>query len=160
MTWSQTNIGSEAPPFWPRGHPKEGTPITFDEWIVCQDYFDGKRSKDVQCDESDFPSVESEFKGENMWSPRRGHAAVVANGALFVIGGRSREQVRIDDERLVGGVMESRVTSSRDYLTVREHTVLKNDIWVSRDGLGKKWSLVTIGCRDPQEDILTRTEVW
>ena len=91
---------------------------------------------------------------------RRGHAAVVANGALFVIGGRSREQVRIDDERLVGGVMESRVTSSRDYLTVREHTVLKNDIWVSRDGLGKKWSLVTIGCRDPQEDILTRTEVW
>ena len=91
---------------------------------------------------------------------RRGHAAVVANGALFVIGERSREQVRIDDERLVGGVMESRVTSSRDYLTVREHTVLKNDIWVSRDGLGKKWSLVTIGCRDPQEDILTRTEVW
>ena len=161
MTWKLANPGSEAPPFWPRGHLKEGTPMTFDDWIICQDYFDGTRSKDIDCEESSVPSIEREFKKENMWSPRRGHAAIAVEDDVFVIGGRSREHVRVDDERLVGGVIGNRVESRKDFLTVREQTVLKNDIWVSRKGSGgKEWTLITPGCKDPQEDILIRTEIW
>jgi len=95
-----------------------------------------------------------------MWSPRRGHATAVANGSLFVIGGRSREQVWVDDTRLVGGVIDTRVASNRDHLTVRESTVLKNDVWVSHDGSGETWSLVALGCKDQQEDIIASTEIW
>ena len=54
-------------------------------------------------------------------------------------------QVRIDDERLVGGILDHRIALNNKRWTVQENTVLKNDVWVSRDGSGKEWTLVTAG---------------
>eukprot|EP00957_Ditylum_brightwellii_P031880 2417151-Ditylum_brightwellii.AAC.1 len=66
----------------------------------------------------------------------------------------------MDDARLVGGIQDHRVETMRDHPTTREETLLKNDIWVSEDGLGRQWRLLTPGCKDPQEDVLLQTEVW
>lgn len=136
MMWRCVNEGLESPTFWPEGHTKVGKLITHDEWISCQDYFGEGRGKEC----FDEHSVEYSFKMENMWSPRRGHASVVFNGDLYVIGGRTRERVMNPGRQ-----------------TIRENTVLKNDIWMSKDA-GKTWKLVTPGCRNQQEDILVGTE--
>jgi len=101
----------------------------------------------------------------------RGHKAVVAASAprvggsvtpdyLYVMGGRAREYARIDDDRVVGGIVGPRVNTEIDRVTIREETVLKNDIWVSEDGIGEKWSLVNPGCMNPQRDVLRSTELW
>ncbi len=169
-SWYQSNPGHEAPPVWPLGSDKAGQLMTFDDWIACQEYFvDKKEAHEFSC-KNLIPSCgyfssgecmdKDTIKEKNMWSPRRGHGAVVANGELLVIGGRSKEQANINDSRLVGGIEEPRILSSKDHQTMRQRNVLKNDIWVSRDGEGKSWSLVTPGCRDQQEDILSFTEVW
>ena len=155
MKWHEVNEGKETPQFWPENHEKHGRQITFDEWISCQEYF-GEARHDSCYDPN---SVEHGFVSDNMWSPRRGHASGVLNGALFVIGGRSMEHVRVDDEELGGGLMGMRKDSSKHHFTVRESTILKNDVWVSHDG-GESWDLVTPGCKDQQEDILVRTESW
>mmetsp|Transcript_4837 Transcript_4837/g.9422 ORF Transcript_4837/g.9422 Transcript_4837/m.9422 type:complete len:1031 (+) Transcript_4837:94-3186(+) len=97
-----------------------------------------------------------DWKKANMWSPRRGHSAAVGRNSLYVIGGRTHERKRIDDERLGG--QHYRIETLKDHTTTREDVVLKNDVWVSEDGLGKEWKLVTPGCLDPQEDILIHTE--
>jgi hypothetical protein len=94
-----------------------------------------------------------------MWSPRKHFGAAVANGKIFVIGGRAREYARIDDSRLVGGISGHRVESLRDHSTIREEELLKNDIWSSEDQ-GRTWKLVNPGCKDHQQDILLETEVW
>ena len=169
MRWQQTNPGHEPPATWPFG-PKKALPVTHDEWITCQDYFLGALEKPEICVEpqpvcyldinAEGCNPEAVWKHHNMWSPRRGHGAVVANKKIFVIGGRAREYVRMNDERLVGGLMDKRFESVQDHTTVREEVALKNDVWVSEDGLGKQWNLVTPGCQDPQEDILIQTEVW
>eukprot|EP00520_Triparma_pacifica_P017234 CAMPEP_0118643692 /NCGR_PEP_ID=MMETSP0785-20121206/6528_1 /TAXON_ID=91992 /ORGANISM="Bolidomonas pacifica, Strain CCMP 1866" /LENGTH=1314 /DNA_ID=CAMNT_0006535375 /DNA_START=251 /DNA_END=4195 /DNA_ORIENTATION=- len=102
---------------------------------------------------------------DNMWSPRRGHKAVVAGedkkpDLLYVMGGRARETMRIADDRMVGGIIGPRVKTEPDRITTREETVLKNDVWVSPDGLGASWELVNPGCEVPQEDVLAQFEVW
>ena len=155
MKWQETNEGKEAPLLWPEYHEKHGIPMTFDDWISCQEYFGDARHDSCHNPEA----VEHGFVSDNMWSPRRGHATATLNGALFVIGGRSREHVRVNDGRLFGEVMGARKEWSKEHLSVRESTILKNDVWVSHDG-GASWSLVTPGCKDQQEDILARTEVW
>lgn len=155
MKWNEINSGKEAPLFWPNNHEKRGTQITFDDWISCQKYFGEARHDN--CDDTN--SVEHGFFSDNMWSPRRGHASAVFNGALFVIGGRSKEQVRVHDERLFDRMTEMRNESSTEHFTIRQSTILKNDVWVSHDG-GESWGLVTPGCKDHQKDILAKSEIW
>jgi len=173
MRWKQTNPGRHSPATWPRGSPQFPNPMTYDDWIICQDFFRGALLDPSICDELQDkcynsnaeadPSCRAEalWKRSNMWSPRRGHGAlVVKNNTIYVIGGRSREFTRMDDARLVGGIQDHRVETMRDHPTTREETLLKNDIWVSEDGLGRQWRLLTPGCKDPQEDVLLQTEVW
>ncbi len=166
MTWHQSNPGYIAPLTWPSG-PQKGKVLTYDDWLICQDYFNGTRSTTLSCDDPEpicyenltFPGchVESTFKRNNMWSPRRGHATVVANDVIYVIGGRAREHVPDHDTRLVGGSMHQ-IAINEDS-TFREKAILKNDIWMSPDD-GKTWKLISPGCKDQQEDILMKTEFW
>ena len=79
----------------------------------------------------------------------------------YVIGGRAREVGSFNDARLVGGVIGSRIETSKYHSTIREQVVLKNDVRVSLDGSGKDWTLVLPGCTDQQqEDVMIRTELW
>ena len=98
----------------------------------------------------------------SMWSPRRGHGAVVTHDdSIYVIGGRAREQSRVEDHLLVGGLQDHRFETLRDHSTQREEVKLKNDVWRSADGLGIDWELVSPGCGDHhQQDILLATELW
>lgn len=166
MTWHQSNPGYIPPPTWPSG-PKRGEVMTYEEWIICQDYFSNNRPSSIVCSDpkpicyEDIMdpdcNVESVFKRNNMWSPRRGHATVVANGAIYVIGGRAREHVSDNDVRIVGETLNPMTVN--EYSTFREQALLKNDVWMSSDE-GKSWKLVTPGCIDQQKDVLMRTEIW
>lgn len=100
--------------------------------------------------------------GETMWSPRRGHeAAVTHDDSIYVIGGRAREQIRVEDHHLVGGLRDHRIETLHDHSSQREEIMLQDDVWRSTDGLGVDWELVTPGCGDHhQEDILLNTELW
>ena len=193
MTWQLSNKGRVSPATWTKdflyqgAQKKMGQQLSFDEWIICQDYFIGTIPAEYRsmCDQNYPADCLDETKGlhatdqcpppalwkkDNMWSPRRGHQALVHRtfgeggewgvGKLYVLGGRAREFARVDDERMVGGVVGSKVATDLEHITIREETLLKNDIWVSEDGLGKNWELVTPGCRDPQVDILLKFEVW
>ena len=165
MTWHQVTPGREAPTVWPSG-PLLGQPLSYYDWISCQDYFKEKYENE-KCKREEDPVCQyycsqsaAQFKEYNMWSPRRGHAAAVANNALYVIGGRARESSSFNDAGLIGGVIGPRIETSKYQSTIREQIILKNDIWVSLDGSGKDWMLVTPGCKDQQEDIMVRTELW
>ena len=79
---------------------------------------------------------------------------------LYVMGGRAREYTTIADDRMVGGVVGPRVRTEIDRITTREENILKNDVWISEDGLGVSWKLVNPGCRAPQMDILLNKEKW
>lgn len=104
----------------------------------------------------------SSATGSSMWSPRRGHGAVVTHDdSIYVIGGRAREKSRVEDHLLVGGLQDHRFETLRDHPTQREEVKLKNDVWRSADGLGIDWELVSPGCGDHhQQDILLATELW
>ncbi len=208
MSWRQSNPGRIAPATW----PNSGEPMSYMDWIQCQDYFAGvldaagvaactlniecetdpdlidrmKNGYDSSLNRTAWPnqcSPQAVWKKDNMWSPRRGHKAVVAgsqglhtlheaqddpdvhnniytNDRLYVMGGRAREYTRVEGDRLVGGIIGPRVKTELDRITVREEVILKNDIWVSEDGLGVNWKLVTPGCQSPQEDVLVQTETW
>lgn len=172
MVWYQSNPGKLPPPVWPSTETDLAfkTPVPFDDWIKCQDYFEKKLFNfNAICRDEKSKHPEKTWKNDNMWSPRRGHGAVVANGKLYVIGGRAQEYTSIHDQRRADtdvGTEDSinfdrNVESTLDYPTsFRKETILKNDIWVSEDGLGKDWKLVTAGCKDPQRDIILQTEVW
>jgi hypothetical protein len=59
------------------------------------------------------------WKKDNMWSPRRGLGAAVANGKVFVVGGQAREYARIDDSRLFGGLAgQNRIETVKDHSTI------------------------------------------
>ena len=153
--WAQMNPGHHPP-----------AAVTHDEWIVCQKYFNDRRDTSSSCDncsnnyDISHCDKEGSFKNENMWSPRRGHAAVVSNNKIYVIGGRAREYVVDDDNRVVGeSKINYKYSSIKDHSTLREHAILKNDIWMSPDS-GKTWELVTPGCKDQQNDIISKTELW
>ena len=169
MKWFKSNPGYGPPATWPSGE-KKFEAITFDEWTLCQEYYRSTLSNPSLCDEplplcyedtqSDGCHLEATWKKFNMWSPRRGHGAFIAKNAIYVVGGRAREQTSFDDERLVGGVVDHRFETVKDHTTVREDTILKNDVWISEDGLGREWKLLTPGCKDQQEDVMLQTEVW
>ncbi|GMH97352.1 hypothetical protein TrVE_jg7648 [Triparma verrucosa] len=199
MKWKQSNPGRINPATWPSNQfgRTKGFPLTYKDWIQCQDVFvdqldlpptdpDSICYLDPLCAEGSgtnerkaidmfdytqslaWPeqcSPQAVWKNDNMWSPRRGHKAVVASGwtefdKLYVMGGRAREYARMDDDRLVGGVLGPRISTELDRITTREETILKNDIWVSEDGLGERWTLVNPGCESPQQDVLLQTEEW
>ncbi|KAL7533889.1 hypothetical protein ACHAXR_009001, partial [Thalassiosira sp. AJA248-18] len=175
MRWREANPGRVAPATWPSG-TKYSLPLTNDEWIACQDSIKDRLDYTLAlpdpsvCDEPpqfcyedmDTPGCHAQgvWKKDNMWSPRRGLGAAVANGKIFVIGGQARDYARIEDSRIVGGLGgQKRIETVREHSTIREDLVLKNDVWSSSDG-GATWELVNPGCKDPQEDILMQTEVW
>ena len=174
MTWREATPGRAPPATWPAG-PRFSDPLTYDEWIACQDSIIEKMDYTLNlpdpsvCDEPpqfcyedmNIPGCHPQgiWKKDNMWSPRRGHAAVVANDKVVVIGGRAREYARLQDNKFVGGLgNQKRIETIREYSTFREEHALKNDIWNSIDGVN--WKLINPGCRDPQEDVLIQTEVW
>jgi len=174
MTWREATPGRIAPATWPSG-PKLSEPMTNDEWIACQESIIDKMDYTLLlldptfCDEPphfcykdmNIPGCHAQgiWKKDNMWSPRRGHGAVVANDKIVVIGGRAREYARLQDSKLVGGLgSQKRIETVREHSTIREEHRLKNDVWDSDDGVN--WKLVNPGCRDPQEDVLLQTEVW
>ncbi len=175
MRWSEVTPGRMTPATWPNG-PKLSLPMTNDDWIACQDsiisrvaYTHTLPDPSVCKDPPQFcyndvkaPGCHAQgmWKKDNMWSPRRGLGAAAANGKIFVIGGQAREYGRIDDSRLIGGLGgQKRIETVKDHSTVREDLVLKNDVW-SSDDRGKSWKLVSPGCKDPQLDVLMRTELW
>ncbi|KAL9186585.1 hypothetical protein ACHAXT_005823 [Thalassiosira profunda] len=175
MRWREINPGRIAPATWTSG-PKYSLPLTNDEWIACQDSIKDRLDFTLAlpdpsvCEEPpafcyedvDTPGCHEQgmWKKDNMWSPRRGMGAVVANNKIYVVGGEAREYARIDDERLVGGLGgQPRIETMKEHSTIREEQVLKNDVWSSSDG-GVTWELVNPGCKDPQEDLLLQTEVW
>ena len=198
MKWLQSNAGRINPATWPVDVElspdftyKAGSPLTYKDWIMCQDILTEKLNLpdnfcdlDPICEEEaaikqmeDFYMKEENsgwpvackpqavWKKDNMWSPRRGHKAVVAGGwrendKLYVMGGRAREYARFEGDRLIGGVIGPRVVTANDRITVREEAVLKNDIWVSKDGLGFEWELVNPGCEAHQRDVMLNFEKW
>ena len=169
MTWTEINPGRLPPPIWPTDQ-QDATPLTNEEWMACQDSIQHKlidpsicNAPPIFCYENILIpgcSEQAVWKRDNMWSPRRGLAAAVANNKIYVIGGHAREYARIDDSRLVGDIAgKGRVETGRDHSTIREEAVLKNDVWSSEDE-GRTWQLVNPGCEDHQQDVLLETEVW
>lgn len=168
MKWTEVNPGRMPPPFWPTDQQRV-TPLTNEDWMACQDSIKHKLVDPTICnpppifcyDNILIPGCyeQAVWKKDNMWSPRRGFGAAVANDKIFVIGGRAREYARIHDTRLVGGISGQRIESMRDHSTIREEEKLKNDVW-SSDDQGRTWKLVNPGCKDHQQDILLETEVW
>eukprot|EP00804_Cyclotella_cryptica_P001587 CCRYP_014936-RB/>CCRYP_014936-RB protein AED:0.02 eAED:0.02 QI:12561/0.87/0.77/1/0.25/0/9/0/1053 len=169
MRWIEVNPGRIAPATWQSGR-KYGSPLTNEEWIACQEKIKHKLIDPSICNEPPrfcyddirIPgcTAQAVWKRDNMWSPRRGFGAQVVNNKIYVIGGRAREYARIDDSRLVGDIAgRGRVETMRDHSTIRENLLVKNDIWSSEDD-GRTWKLVSPGCRDHQQDILMKTEVW
>ena len=175
MRWREVTPGRVAPATWPTG-PKYSLPLTNDEWIACQDSIKDRLEYTLILPDPSICNDPPQFcyedmnapgchpqamwKKDNMWSPRRGLGAAVANGKVFVVGGQAREYARIDDSRLFGGLAgQNRIETVKDHSTIREDLVLKNDIWSSGDE-GVTWQLVNPGCKDPQEDVLMQTEVW
>ena len=123
---------------------------TYDQYIVCQDFFVNYRQKaGIKCpnDKTGVPAPSV------MWSPRRHHAGVYFNGLIWVIGGRAREFVELPEYRSVGGILDPRIqdvprtleNAGQLFTTQREASVYKSDVWSSPDGLS--WTLVTPGCR-------------
>jgi hypothetical protein len=146
MEWSLIQPGL-------RPNPRQ----TYDDWIVCEDYFAGnsryEEQRAEQCgDDDDSTNV--------MWSPRRHHGGVYFNGYVYIMGGRAREIKQFSEERTVGGILGPRVQEIPDILqnrfqlqtTVREASVYKSDVWRSIDG--DTWELVTPGCRAPQSSLI------
>ena len=176
MTWHEVTPGRVAPATWTSG-PKYSLPLTYDEWIACQDSIKDRLDYTIVlpdpsvCDDPpqfcyddvNTPGchAQSVWKKDNMWSPRRGlAAAVISDNKIFVIGGQAREYARIEDTRLVGGLNgQKRIETVQGHSTIREELALKNDVWTSEDG-GATWKLVNPGCKDMQEDVLIQTEVW
>jgi len=134
MTWEQTNAGFSPP---------------IEEWVSCHE---GSWRLNIS-----IPCSNPRVKDENMFSPRRGHGAVVANNVLYIIGGRAQEMIATSASgAIVQGILDS---NTQNRWSMREGVVLKNDIWVSEDGLGYRWKLISPGCIDPQLDVFLSTEV-
>ena len=163
MKWYQSNEGKTAPKNWPSNKSRV---LSYIDWIQCQEVFNTSNYFDHLCEEPkelcyedvNIPGCQPQavWKRDNMWSPRRGHSSFSINGRLFVIGGRAKEVIDVNASSNVGGILDSSNMRRSDF---HSEAVLKNDVWVSDDGLGKRWRLVSAGCQDHQLDILLNTEV-
>jgi len=155
MDWETKNTGKVPP-----------SHVTYNEWTQCDydawekvhrplDYaarIAGLGGGAYSC--RDFFIPPGAYQDETMWSPRRGHVAVVHGGdTIVVMGGRAREHKRMTEERNVGGIKTRPMANDKFYSAWREATVLKNDVWASTDQ-GVTWSLVNPGCTVPQEDLI------
>jgi hypothetical protein len=156
MIWKQVNAGFIAPKVWPESHDKAGEPLTYYEWIQCQDYFDDIRPSEIDCKSDTW----KQFKQRNMWSPRKGHGVVATNGSLVVIGGRSHRDMSTQKFDFEGNRQKRMKHNLDSFQSGHVQSALTNDIWISIDGSGEDWKLVTLGCKDHQEDILLKTELW
>jgi len=121
--------------------------MTYEEWISCSLEVWEAGSLSEEC------SAEGSYYGENMWSPRRNHEAIVFGDNLYVLGGRAREHEDLAKENAVGGIVYPRVKNDPFYSNWRERTILRNDVWMSTDD-GDTWELVTPGCHVNQEDLI------
>ena len=78
------------------------------------------------------------------------------------MGGRAREYVELSEIRSVGGIIGPRVkdvpyvgeNQLQKFTTQREASVYKSDVWRSADGL--TWTLVTPGCKAPQNSLVAQ----
>ncbi len=131
--------------------------VTYDDWIICEDYFNQNEKYAEQR-----KRMCSEIISNVMWSPRRHHASVFFKGELYVMGGRAREYVELAENRSVGGIIGPRVkdvpyvgeNQLQKFTTQREASVYKSDVWRSADGL--TWTLVTPGCKAPQNSLVAQ----
>jgi hypothetical protein len=125
--------------------------VGYDEWIQCQARFE--RRDATKC--ADPTTAPGYYVGTNMWSPRRNLGAAHLRGVLYVMGGRARDLTPLAKDRMVGGVVGGELAEDAFYSNRREPAVLLNDVWKSVD-YGATWTLVTAGCKAPQEDLLLR----
>jgi hypothetical protein len=134
---------------------------TWYEWTKC-DYDEWEKvnrpsvysSRAINYDCTDLFAAPGLYLEESMWSPRRGHVAVVADSnSIIVLGGRAREHTRMSPDRNVGGITTAPIQNDKFHSAGREASKLKNDIWVSSDQ-GVSWDLVNPGCRVPQRDLI------
>ena len=139
-------------------HPTPG--LTYDDFIICERYFASQAKYASQ--RRKYCASNGEPTANILWSPRRHHAAVYMNEYIYVMGGRAREFVDYKRERSIGGIegphvngvpniIENRLIKVRD---AREAAVYKNDVWKSKNGLD--WTLVTPGCKAPQDLLLAK----
>lgn len=163
MRWQQSSSGKIAPSKWPNG-----SDLTHMEWINCQDVFQAKMGNSDQCSKEPYDACQSDlgatncaskvgWKADNMWSPRRGHGAVVVKNKVYVIGGRAEESVNMGQSSSLGGILAE---NRKHFKTGHYEVLLKNDVWVSEDDFGEEWRLLNPGCNQHQNDILTNSEIW
>lgn len=145
MDWVLVKSGTYPPPG-----------MTYEDWIICEPFFSGSkyaaRQRARGCDT---------FEGSVQWSPRRHHASVFFDGALWVFGGRAREFVELPEDQSVGGIIGPRINDVEGLVlnahllsTKREAIVVKNDVWKSVDG--RNWELVTPGCHANQKELVAQ----
>jgi hypothetical protein len=135
--------------------------VTWDEWTQCDyDAWEATNraavyaARTISYDCTDLFAAPGMYLEGSMWSPRRGHVAVVADtSSIVVVGGRARDLSRMAPDRHVGGVTTAPVQNDKFHAAGREASVLKNDVWRSEDQ-GVTWALVNPGCRVPQRDLV------
>jgi hypothetical protein len=138
--WTQINPGRVPPPG-----------VTYTDWISCQPALLHKHSNPAAC--ADTTAAPGEYVANNMWSPRRGHQALMLGSVMYVLGGRARALEDLPRERAVGGILSPRIEPDPFHASWRETSTPMNDVWASTD-FGATWHLVTAGCRDPQLDLV------
>ncbi|CAM9297204.1 unnamed protein product, partial [Choristocarpus tenellus] len=136
MYWREVNPGHIPP-----------TDVTYEDWIACQGLQYHLDDSSVCQDKTEPPGS---YLTDNMWSPRRNHRSVSIDDHIFVLGGRAREHADIQRVRTVGGLLSPRVAQDNFQSSWREPSVLKNDVWASKDA-GATWWQVTPGCHAPLE---------
>ena len=143
LKWKQATSGILPPPG-----------VSFDSWIKCDPAMLSSNPNASLCDLENPPLLQ--------WSPRRFHKGVVFKGSLYVMGGRARESVEMGNLRHIGGIVGpivGDIVQGKDganydqlFTNLREASVYKSDVWKSDDG--KAWTLVTPGCKAPQESLI------
>jgi hypothetical protein len=148
--------------------------VSYRYWISCEAEHPPWKDKPPQnCDV--YWKAPAQYKPDIMWSPRRFHAAISFKNELMVFGGRAREIEDMREGSTIGGLYtealytdpslpgddKQRVvdapetTKARQSVVWHERTVLKNDVWSSRDG-GVTWDLLNPGCFAHQGSVIRK----
>jgi hypothetical protein len=139
---------------WEKKQAGRLTPVgvTYEEWISCQLAVSATNPNFEDCN---LPKWDYDVQ----WSPRRFAQALFFKDYIWVMGGRARESVQLPESRSVGGIFNPKVedvtspiANEQKFTNHREASVLKSDVWKSRDGV--TWELVTPGCKSPQKDLV------